>query len=197
MVLVEQTEVPSAALPVTTFRNHLRLGTGFSDDAIQDELLEEHLRAAMATIEARTGKILIQRSFSWRVTAWRDLAKEYLPVAPVSQLTRFAIIEGDDSETVIDPGRYRLVPDTHRPAVASTGFLFPILPVGGVAEITFDAGFGSTWTEVPRPVSQAVMMLAGHYYSNRTAVGDGKILPEGVDALIASFRPVRLWRGVF
>jgi uncharacterized phiE125 gp8 family phage protein len=28
------------------------------------------LRAAMAAVEARTGKILIEREFSWTLTAW-------------------------------------------------------------------------------------------------------------------------------
>ncbi len=62
MMLVEQTTVPGAALPVAEFKDHLRLGTGFADDGVQDGVLEAYLRAAMAAIEARTGKILLTRS---------------------------------------------------------------------------------------------------------------------------------------
>ena len=50
MMLVEQTTVPTAALPVAEFKDHLRLGTGFADDGVQDDVLETYLRAAIATI---------------------------------------------------------------------------------------------------------------------------------------------------
>jgi len=56
MMLVEQTSVPSAALPVTEFKDHLLLGTGFTGASVQDPVLENYLRAAISAIEARTGK---------------------------------------------------------------------------------------------------------------------------------------------
>ena len=84
MMLVEQSTIPVSALPVAEFKDHLRLGTGFADDGIQDTMLEGQLRAALAAIEARTGKILIQRDFLWTVNAWRDFAKQALPVAPAA-----------------------------------------------------------------------------------------------------------------
>ena len=65
MMLIEETAVPSEALPVDAFKAHLRLGTGFSEDTLQEPVLESFLRAAMSAIEARTGKILIERDFSW------------------------------------------------------------------------------------------------------------------------------------
>ncbi|MGB8623245.1 MAG: hypothetical protein WCD16_10540, partial [Paracoccaceae bacterium] len=65
MMLIEQTAVPAAALPVSQFRDHLRLGTGFADDGAQDALLEATLRAAMAALEGRTGKVLLSRPFLW------------------------------------------------------------------------------------------------------------------------------------
>ena len=34
MMLIEQTSVPLSALPVAEFKDHLRLGTGFSDGNI-------------------------------------------------------------------------------------------------------------------------------------------------------------------
>ena len=63
MVLTEQTAVPTAALPIQEFKDHLRLGTGFADDGVQDALAEGYLRAALAAIEGRIGKALIARDF--------------------------------------------------------------------------------------------------------------------------------------
>jgi len=72
MMLVEETTVPQSALPVATFKDHMQMGSGFSDDGIQDAVLEGFLRAALAAIEARTGKITIERTFSVTFTDWRD-----------------------------------------------------------------------------------------------------------------------------
>ncbi len=86
MMLVELSSVPPDALPVAGFKNHLRLGSGFAGDGLQDETLEAFLRAALASIEARTGKILLEREFRWSVTAWRDRDRQPLPLAPVSAI---------------------------------------------------------------------------------------------------------------
>ena len=39
MMLIEQSAVPSGSLPIAELREHLRLGTGFSDAAVQDAVL--------------------------------------------------------------------------------------------------------------------------------------------------------------
>ena len=80
MMLVEQTSTPAAALPVADFRNHLRLGTGFADEGAEDSLLESFLRAAIAAVEAWTGKALLQRDFSLTVAGWRDHAPRVFPL---------------------------------------------------------------------------------------------------------------------
>jgi len=50
MILNELTSVPSSAIPVTAFSEHLNLGSGFSDSGDQDSILETYLRAALAAI---------------------------------------------------------------------------------------------------------------------------------------------------
>lgn len=76
MMLIEDTAVGTEALPLAVFKEHLRLGTGFADDGLQDSLLESFLRSGMAAIEARTGKALIERRFSWTVSRWRGAAEQ-------------------------------------------------------------------------------------------------------------------------
>ena len=196
MMLVEQTTVPGAALPVAEFKDHLRLGTGFADDGVQDGVLEAYLRAAMASIEARTGKILLTRAFTWTLTAWRDLAAQALPVAPVSAITGVTITDRLGVDEVVDTDRYQLEVDMHRPRLVSTGIVLPAIPVGGQVEIAFDAGFGATWADIPADLNQAVMLLAGHFYEHRhdTASDDG-VMPHGVNMLIQRYRTVRLFGG--
>lgn len=197
MMLVEQTTVPGTALPVAQFKDHLRLGTGFADDGVQDQVLETYLRAAMAAIEARTGKILLSREFTWTLTAWRDLASQALPVAPVTQVLSLEIHDRLGGAEVIDPTRYGLAPDMHRPRLVSTGLCLPAIPVGGQAVIGFEAGFGSAWGDLPADLVQAVMMLAATYYENRAGgamTGQGE-LPAAIAALVQRYRTVRLFGG--
>ncbi len=193
MMLVEQTPVPSAALPVAQFKDHLRLGSGFADDAVQDVVLEAHLRAAMAAIEARTGKALITRAYGWPLTAWRDLGAQVLPVAPVSAITGLSIFDRLDAEEVVNPSRYRLAPDRHRPRLVATGFCLPTIPVGGRAVIGFDAGFGPAWDDVPADLRHATLMLASRFYEARG--GDAGEVPGEVVALIQPWRVMRLFGG--
>ncbi len=196
MMLVEVTSVPLLALPLTQFKAHLRLGTGFSDAGLHDVVLESFLRAAMSAIEGRTGKILIERDFDWSLTAWRDYDRQALPVAPVSAITEVVLISVVGVETVVSPLSYKLVPDMQRPClVALTGGL-PSVPVNGSVRVGFMAGFGPEWTDLPPDLQQAVLMLAAHYYEYRQDMSLGAgCMPFGVTALIERYRAVRLFGG--
>ncbi|MCG6901806.1 MAG: head-tail connector protein [Rhodobacter sp.] len=194
MMLVEQTTVPSAALPVAEFKDHLRLGTGFADDGVQDSVLESYLRASIAAIEARTGKVLITRSFGWTLTCWRELAQQTLPVAPVESITEVKLIDREGVETIVDGATYRLVRDSQRPRIAAIALHLPTIPSHGSVEISFDAGFGPAWDDLPADLGQAVFLLAAHYYENRAAMVSGeRAMPFGVSLLIDRYRSVRLF----
>lgn len=196
MMLVEQTTVPGTALPVAQFKDHLRLGTGFADDAVQDGVLESYLRAAMAAIEARTGKVLIARSFSWTLSAWRDLSAQALPVAPVTSITSLTINDRQGRAEVIAPERYYLEPDMHRPRLVASGFCLPAIPVGGTAVIVFEAGFSASFDGLPADLRQAMLLLAAHYYEHRNDASSEKgEMPYGTTALIERYRNVRLFGG--
>ncbi|MEL6168227.1 MAG: hypothetical protein AAFR35_06025 [Pseudomonadota bacterium] len=196
MILTELTSVPTAVLPVAEFRDHLRLGSGFADDALQDAVLDTCLRAAISAIEARLGKALITRSFLWSLAAWRDLGRQVLPVAPVDAVSEVKIVDQSGSESVVDSSAYRLIKDTHRPVLAATSLILPTIPVGGAAEIQFTAGYGTAWSDLPADLARAVFLLAAHYYEHRHEVAsDGTVMPWGVSVLIERYRQVRIFGG--
>lgn len=196
MMLVEQTPVPAAALPVASFKAHMRLGSGFADDDLQDGLLEMHLRAALAAIEARTGKILIARSFRWSLTAWRDAYRQPLPIAPVSEITSISLVDRFGVQTTAAATGWRLEEDTHRPRlIGMNGALAPI-PQDGSVRIEMTAGFGAVWSDLPEDLAQAVFLLAAHFYEFRHAgVANAGEIPFGVAALIAPYRNIRIFGG--
>lgn len=196
MMLIEETAVPLSALPMAEFKAHLRLGTGFSDGDVQDPVLEGFLRAAIAAIEGRTGKVLIARAFSWTIWRWSAPDRQPLPVAPVSAVTALILRNPAVGQEVIAPELYWLEQDTHRPALRPRGALLPAIPSGGTAEVDFDAGMAADWGGLPADLGQAVLLLAAHYheYRHETALGGG-CMPFGVSSLIERYRNVRILGG--
>lgn len=192
-MLVEETGVSVAALPVAEFKEHLRLGSGFGEDDVQDSVLESFLRAAMAAIEARTGKVLIERDFLWSVAYWRNDQGQGLPVAPVAALISVTLVDRLGDSAVVAPSAYRLFPDQQHPQVRPSGTCLPTIPSDGQAEVRFVAGYGSEWTDIPADLRQAMLLLASHYYEYRddTALSGG-CMPFGVTSLIERYRPMRL-----
>ena len=142
-MMIEEALVPVVALPVAALRDHLRLSSGFGADPVQDAVLERALRAAIAVIEARTGKALVSRSMVLRVAAWRDRGALALPVAPILAVDSVRLVTHDGVETVLEPAIWRLVGDLHRPVLEAVGGCFPAIPAGGVTAVDFAAGFGA------------------------------------------------------
>ncbi len=196
MMLIEETAVSQSALPLDEFKAHLKMGTGFSDADVQDPLLESYLRAAVSAIEARTGKILITRTFSWTLTRWWDATGQALPVAPVSEIVSLILRNRIEEEEIIDTTHYVLEADAQRPILRSVGSTLPGVPPGGVAELSFVAGYASAWGGLPADLGQAVILLAAHYYDHRheTRQGDTQ-MPFGVKSLVERYRTVRLLSG--
>lgn len=195
MMLTEETQVPLAALPVEEMKHHLRMGSGFAEDGLQDGLIETHLRAALAAIEGRIGKMLFRRRFLWVLEGWRD-DEQALPVAPVASVASVTLVDAAGGEVVVPAGAYRLAPDLHRPRLAGRGGALPVIPGEGMAKVVFEAGFGPAWTDIPVDLRQAVLLLAGEFYEHRHDDGaQGAGLPFGVVTLIERWRTVRLLGG--
>ncbi|NVO55623.1 hypothetical protein HW561_07460 [Rhodobacteraceae bacterium B1Z28] len=197
MMLIEETAIADAALPVDQFKAHLRLGTGFAEANVQDEVLKGFLRAAIAAIEARTGKVLIERDFSWSLSKWRDQAGEVLPVAPVTVVDAVTMTDAVGAESAATPDVYRLERDSQRPRLRPVASALPAIATGGSVKITFIAGMAADWGGLPADLGQAVLLLAAHYYEYRdeTALSDG-CMPFGVTSLIQRYRMVRFGSGV-
>ncbi|MFC3180080.1 head-tail connector protein [Cypionkella sinensis] len=196
MMLTEITSVAAASLPVQALKDHLRLGSGFADDGMQDGLIESYLRAAMAAIEGRIGKVLLARRFQLTLQDWRARGEQPLPVAPVTALVSVTLVDVNAVSTVVGVDRYRLVQDTHRPKLIAAGVLLPTVPVDGRVEVVFDAGFGAAWGAVPVDLAQAVLLLAAEFYENRHDMGQRVAgVPLAVQALIERWRTVRVLGG--
>ncbi len=191
MILHELTPLPDSILPLSAFKAHLRLGTGFGEEALQDAVLLAFLRASLAAIEARTNKALLTRDYEWRLNAWPRVVE--LPVAPVSTVSQVALVDQTGAETEVPEATYALAPDAHAPRLTPRAAVWPMMPSGGGAVIRFTAGMAATWDALPADLAQAVMLLAAHYYEYRddTSLHAG-CMPFGVASLLDRHRMPRL-----
>lgn len=194
MLLTQTTLVPDAALPLQALKDHLRLGTGFGQEGMQDGLLLGFLRASLAAIEGRIGKATIGRDYLLTLHHWRGSDAQALPMAPATALLSLTLVDAEGVAAPFDLARLRLVKDTHRPMVSSKGQGLPQIPSDGQVEIGFSAGFGDDWADVPADLRQAVLMLAAEYYATRHEDGfrEDQGLPYAVVTLIERWRNVRI-----
>src|SRR5690606_4380929 len=130
MMLIEETAPAAEALPVAALRDHLRLGTGFgiADDPAETAALTGFLRAAIATIEARTGKVLLTRRFRMQLDDWRDRRGQPWRRAPVVMVEAIEIDDGVGQVTQLPADSWRLIPDNQRPMVVPTGVILSNVP---------------------------------------------------------------------
>lgn len=149
-MLIEESEILLADLPVEAFKAHLRLGRGFSGDTVQDSVLESFLRAAIASVEGRCGKALMIRTFIWTLPFWQDDLRQVFPIGPVQEVLELALLDAAEQPTVVDPARFRLEKDMHFPALNGRSAGLPNPPADGSIRVRFTAGYGATWDEVPR-----------------------------------------------
>jgi uncharacterized phiE125 gp8 family phage protein len=193
MILTETS--PAAVTPVSLdeFKAHLRLAQGFAPDAAEDALLDRYLHNANAVVEARIDKALIRRGFKLQVTAWNRDGQLVLPVGPVALIGSLSFVLG--AATIPLPTTaWSLEPGSSRQLLSGPGgSALPAIPEGYLAELIFDAGFGDTPGDMPGDLSQAVMLLAAHYYEHRYgAAVSGQGIPVAVQALLETQRSFRL-----
>lgn len=196
MMLIEETAIPAEALPLAELRNHLRMGSGFGEDTLQDPVLESFLRASLSAIEARTNKVLLERGFLWSLSKWQGRDSQALPVSPVSALTRLTLVARDGAETELDTTAFVMRPSLQTSEIVAQNGSLPSIPDRGAIDLRFVAGWGSDWASIPPDLAQAVLLLAAHYYEFRseTSLSDG-CMPFGVSSLIERYKPRRLSLG--
>lgn len=193
MILTEITSISSGALPFYGLKNHLRMGTGFSESDLQDPLLEAYLRASISAIENKLGIAILERNFKLNLTAWSDALAQKIPMRPVSEIVSVTTHSENGASRLENTTSYRLVKDSQSPAIAATGSCLPSIPTGGDVDVVFTAGYGPVWDDVPQDLAQAVLILATWFYENRTGAPFASgVFPAAVLALLEPYRAFKI-----
>ncbi len=174
---------PPAAEPVALqdLKDHLRV-----DGDAEDGVIAAALASAVRAIEARAGLAIMTQV--WRLTLDAAPAETLiLPIAPVTSLDAVTV-----SGAAVSLSAYEFAPGAPAKLRPAAPWPAPANRIGDVV-IDFTAGFASA-DDIPASLTQAVKMLAAHFYENREGAVAARVysLPRGVDALIAPWRELRL-----
>lgn len=151
----------------------------------EDDLLERLIAAATAKVERDCDRAFGEQTWEVILDAFPDDEVE-IPWGPLVSVTSLTYLDGDEVETVMDAADY-LIEEGHL-----HGLIFPLSSWPTTYEhrnavvIRYVAGDG--W---PEDVRHAVLLLVGHWFNAREAVGraaDNATVPLAYEALIASHR---------
>jgi uncharacterized phiE125 gp8 family phage protein len=176
-------------LSLAEAKAHLRL-----DAADEDALVERLIAAARAKVESDTRLVTIAQAWRVSLEAWPRQRTVTLPVQPLLAVDVVRALDGAGVATIVPASDYEVDFEAGTvTAKAAAGFA-PGVSAGGF-EIDFTAGFGPAGADVPAPLRQAMLMLAAHWFEQRSAVAVGDLpqtVPAGVAALTAPYRRMTL-----
>lgn len=175
--------VPPAILPVdvSEAKEHERIDV---NDAANDLLIEQQLKAATMLAEEFTRRAFITQTWTYQTTCIKPILEIPRPrLQSVSDVTftnwNNQVTNIDPStyfiDTIYEPGRLIFKPGSN-PFPFGWGFFgWTGWGWGGFLSLEFVAGYGDTADDVPWEIKEAILQIFGFLYQNR----EGQPIPCG------------------
>lgn len=171
---------------------HIRHGLA-SNDTTEDALLDRLIAAARDYVQDYTGRSLYTQT--WQASLASFPEKLWLPMAaPLQSVTFVKYYDEDNALQTLSSSIYTL-PAFHEPALLMrvTSESWPGVYVREDAvQIEYVTGATSA-AAIPQPLTQAVLLLVGHWYEQREAVLVSAISKDVEFAVHALCAPYRLF----
>lgn len=180
---------PAAVLTTAEAKAHLRIS-----HSLEDTLIASLVSAATAYLDGYSGilgRALVTQVWDYTLPCFASPLR--LPMAPVSAISYVKYLDDDAVEQTVSSADYYLSGDASGPYIALVdGADWPTTyPQDNAVSVRFTAGYGAA-SAVPAAIKQAMLLLVGHWYENRSALGANTLaeLPLAVGALLAPYRRV-------
>lgn len=191
------------------------------DNTDEDTLISRYVAAAVARFDGRDGILgmalrpqtwdLIVPRFpggfytgvdadgaGWAASGWAWQGRIALPLPPTISVTSVKYLDETETERTLDPACYRVIDGGGAGAqiVLKTGYTWPSTVVAPDAvRVRFVCGHAAAPAvpALPEEIRQAVLLLVGEWYSNRSnaIVGTTAVeLPTAAAMLIAPYRQI-------
>lgn len=166
---------------------HLRVTT-----TDEDTIIGFYRAAAIQWVENYTNHILSSQVVTDNYAAWGDYLTLYHQPITVGDPTPTLVVEYTNGEGDTVEYEDRVIRDQRYPwtIYPPAGENFPALGTNGTISVTYTAGYASG--AVPDALNHAVLLLAGHFFVNRSAVSADSV--EEVDLAVRSL--CKPYRGV-
>lgn len=196
-MLIQLSRAASPAVPLDQVLRHLRV-----EGAEYEAEVPAYLAAAQAFVEARTGRILSPSEWELRTTGWSP-AMVPLPLWPVREVTEVRYLDPAGADQVRDPATWFWLPTEAGALVEWNGGGPALSPRPQNVRIRFQAGCtppdatgggDDPRLDLPPQALQAVLLLAAHWFEQRTPVNVGNIVNDLPFALQAILEQLRIFR---
>lgn len=159
-------------------KQHLRVF-----DSSEHDVINVYIQAAREWVENFTGHILYQRQFVEQFEAFGDYLLFHKQ--PIVSIASIAYDSADDDQVAFND--FAFSAGTYPLKVYPTG-LWPSLRTRGYITVIYTAGYAAN--DAPDALVQAVLLMVGHFYTARSAVGPEALseVPLAVRSLCAPFR---------
>lgn len=183
-----RTITPPASEPVTLAQAKLHVRQDLADD---DTLIATLITTARETVEAESWHALMTQTLELVLDAWPSRRAIELPRPPLQSVQSITLTDDSGQAIVWSPSSYHVDSDSiPGRIVLAAGASWPsvtLAPVGGI-RIRYVAGWASAGL-VPTSLTQAMLLLIGHWYENREATGRStNEIARGVKALLWRYR---------
>lgn len=187
-MIVRPLSQPSEPLTLEECYRHLRIdpiefdsdGQGHRPD---DDLILGLARAARQHCEHFTGLSLMSSDYELALDEWPEDGEIVLPRAPFLSVQEIRVSD-DSSDWPLDESSYTVDDYSKVPyGILRPVSEWPAIEEGNQARIRFRTG-------PTEAILAAMLLLVGHWYANREAVGNlqQQLLPLGVEALLRPYR---------
>jgi len=172
--------------------DHLKVDATHEEAAIAD-LIVAYTGAAIARVEATSGRMLFARSLRFTADAFGTVLT--LPASPVSAVSAVTYVDADGATQTLDGAAYALIDKAETPTLyPSFGNDWPrTRDFPGSVAVTFTAGYGAGVDDVPAPLRMAVMQTVADWYRFGGTVATTALheIPGSAYQLCRPFR--RVW----
>lgn len=190
-VLQRTVDPTESVITLAEAKDHLRI----VDDNTQDSLIQGIVSSAESYIETVTNRALLPQT--WRAF-WECFPREHyleIPRGPVSAVAHLKYTDSTGAQSTWASTNYIVQTEKEPARIWLTyGNIWPsvVLRPGIAIEVEFTAGYANI-AAVPANLKHAILLLVGAWFENPsdivtgTASTSAKLLPRGVDALIANY----------
>lgn len=184
MGLVQTVKPENLAVDLRQAKDHCELSP---TDTSHDDKITRLVKAATADVERHTRRALITQS--WRLTLREFRPRIYLPRPNLQSITSIVYVNDDGDEITLNNALYQVSTD------AKPGYVEPAYNESwpsvrpetiDAIQITYVAGFGNTYSDVPAEFQNAIYELTAFRFMNR---GDTQVdIPKHIRWLLSDLR---------